>query len=241
VFDNPLEVQKPPFDVVPNPSPEQQSDIAGQWKNWLANEGNRAALMQFGVAMMAPMGFGQNVAGHVGQAVGSVGELATRRGEAERKDRETDSRAELRSAQATVAEARAANAGSGAARAADRLSMERERLAFDKFRFNTSTLVRLQTAYQRAIEKINADNVLLPPDQRKPIPTFQQFVQTNPQLAAGIGMGGGEGAPDDTASPSVEGGTHPEAPRDPKQRVKGQTYNTPQGPLIWEGTGWRRP
>lgn len=30
----------------------------------------------------------------------------------------------------------------------------------------------------------------------------------------------------------------PEAPRDPKQRVAGQSYNTPKGPYTWTGTGW---
>ena len=32
----------------------------------------------------------------------------------------------------------------------------------------------------------------------------------------------------------------PEAPRDPAQRVPGQTYNTPKGELTWTGATWRR-
>lgn len=235
MFENPLQVQKPPFDLVQNPSPEQQSDIAGQWRNWMADENNRAALMQFGVSLMQPMGFGQNVAGHVGQAVGSVGEMATRRGEMERRDREADSKAELRASQANLAESRAANAGVSAGRAADRLDMARERLAFDKYRFNTSTLVRLQGAYQRAIEKLNADNNLLPPDQRKPIPTFQDFVRSNPQLAAGIGMGTGGGETEDGAAPAA-----PASPSRPRPKIgdviRGFRYKggDPSSPASWE-------
>lgn len=237
MFDNPLEVQKPPFDIIPNPSPEQQSDIAGQWRNWMANDQNRSALLQFGVSLMQPMGFGQNAVGHVGQAIGSVGEMAGRRQEADRKERETDSRAELRTAQAGLAESRAANAGTSAARAADRLEMARERLGFERERFRTSTLVRLQTAWGREVERINANNMLVPPDQRRPVPTFEEYVRNNPHVAAGVGMDQGAGAP----AASDSGTSHPEAPRDPRQRTRGTTYNTPQGPMVWEGTGWRRP
>lgn len=239
MFENPLAVQQPPFDLIPNPSPEQQSDIAGQWRNWMANEQNRSALLQFGVSLMQPMGFGQNVAGHVGQAVGSVGEMATRRQEADRRERETDSRAELRTAQAGLAEARAANAGTSAARSADRLEMARERLGFDRERHRTSTLVRLQVAWQRAVEKINADNALVPPEQRRPIPNFEEYVRANPHLAAGVGVG--ENSDTGTSAPSGGGTSPPEAPRDPRQRTRGTTYQTPQGPMVWEGTGWRRP
>lgn len=190
-LDNPLAVQEPPFQVIPNPSPEQQSDLAGQWRNWIANENNRAALMQFGVGLMQPMGFGQNVAGHVGQAIGGVGELASRRQAADLKQQEADSKADLRTAQASVAEARAANAGSGAARAADRLAFERERLGVSQLVRNQQLRLNARKAYDSYKAKADADNALLPSAQRRPVLSFEEW-----QRAAGIA---------DTPSPTATG------------------------------------
>lgn len=42
-------------------------------------------------------------------------------------------------------------------------------------------------------------------------------------------------------TPVEQQGQYLPAPRDPAQRTVGQTYNTPQGPLIWQGQGWQRP
>lgn len=199
-------------EVIPNPSPEQQSDIAGQWKNWMANEGNRAALMQFGIAMMQPVGLGQTPLGHFGQAVGSVGELGTRREEAERKERELSSKEELRSAQAQVAEARAGAAGSGAGRAADRLVHQRERLASDEAHRLTGRQLQALVAYQNHRKAIEQHNITAPPNERKPIPTQEEFLQ-------GAGLGhlapttatsvGGGGAPSATPAPPPTSGRAP--------------------------------
>lgn len=193
-------------EVIPNPSPEQQSDIAGQWKNWMANEGNRAALMQFGIAMMQPVGLGQSPAGHVGQAIGSVGELGTRREEAERKERELSSKEELRSAQAQVAEARAGAAGVGAGRAADRLAFQRERLASDEAHRLTGRQLQALTSYQALVRRLEQDNLVAPPNERKRIPTQEEYLQgaglghLAPTTATSVGGGGGVGG---TAPPNT--------------------------------------
>lgn len=199
--------------VMPNPSPEQQSDLAGQWKNWMSNENNRAALLQFGTAMMQPVGLGQNAMGHVGQAVGQAGEAMARRAESDRKNIETDSKADLRGAQATVAEARAANAGTNAARAGDRLEMARERLNFDRERHGTQSLIRLQQQHSRAQKDHNDSMLLTPAAQRTQFPDFDTWVASNPSLQAAVGTGAGGGTtPPAGATPSAPaggGGTPP--------------------------------
>ena len=60
------------------PSQAAGSDVAGAWRDWLGNAENRASLMQFGVAMLQPIGIGQTATGHFGQALGQAGEAATR-------------------------------------------------------------------------------------------------------------------------------------------------------------------
>lgn len=232
-YDNPLDVQVPGIQATPNPTPEQQSDIAGQWRSWMANGDNRAALMQFGVSLMSPMGFGQTPAGHVAQGLGSVGEMSGRREAMDLKAQDADSKQELRGAQATAAEARAATAGQGAARSADRLTFQRERLDSDLR--NSSTRIRLSglLRYQQARKAHDDNQLLVPPAQRTSFPAPDEWFRT---MGLGDAMGGG--SPDgEGANPAPASSNIPPL----SSRIKGQTYTTPRGPMVWEGTGWRAP
>lgn len=102
----------------PTQPPSQQDaqgpDLASQWRQWIGDPGNKAALMQFGLALSQPVGLGQNTLGHIGQAVGQAGAASDRISEEERaaqeqarKERDTDSRAESRTLMAQNAETRA--------------------------------------------------------------------------------------------------------------------------------------
>lgn len=216
VLSNPLGMaQNAGPEVIQQPTPEQQSDIAGQWRNWFADSNNRAALMQFGVSMMQPVGLGQSPAGHIGQALGQTGEALTRRSEFDRKDRELESKDELRGAQATLAESRAATAGAGAGRAADRLAFERERFGFQRQRYQTSDLIRLQQQFIRDKQKHEENMAVQPAASRTPFPNFDAWVAQNPSLARSLDLGGTSASTDpndvpagggDTAAPPVAGG-----------------------------------
>ncbi|HEY0724516.1 MAG TPA: hypothetical protein VGD41_11100, partial [Pyrinomonadaceae bacterium] len=63
----------------PQPAQAPGSDVAGQWRNWIGDPSNRAALMQFGISLMQPIAPGQNTLGHVGEALGSAGEAVARK------------------------------------------------------------------------------------------------------------------------------------------------------------------
>src|SRR5258705_3301584 len=167
----------------------------------MANENNKAALLQFGVSMMQPVGLGQSPMGHVGEAIGGAGEAMTRRGDINRKDEEAASKADLRTAQATVAEARAANAGQGAARAGDRLEMARDRLAWDREKYGTQNLIRVQGQYIRDRKAHDDNQIFLPPAQRSTFPDFDKWTAQNPSLATALGTGGtGGGSSSDAGS-----------------------------------------
>lgn len=243
-YENPLSVQPPQFQQLTNPTPEQQSDLSGQWRNWMANEGNRAALLQLGVSLMQPMDFGQTPVGHIGQAIGSVGELGSRREAQQLKEREVSSKEELRASQAGLAEARAGTAGVGAARQADRLAFlmqqhqDRMQLAGQGQR-----LKALQD-YGRQQAAHNREQILLPAAQRSAFPDIGTWAARNgisDVLGETTGQTGPEtpippaaGASASTASASGGQALPPLASRVPGQtRINrnGQSYR-------WETQGW---
>jgi len=219
-----------------NPTPEQQSDLAGQWRSWMANDNNRAALMQFGVSMMSPMGFGQNPTGHIGQALGSVGELGSRREASDLKRQEADSKQDLRASQAQLAESRAANAGSGAARQADRLQFQRERLDNDIRNQGTRLKLGALLRYQQARKAHDDNQLLVPQAQRSAFPSPEQWARQN-----GLGdiMGGGQTQEGDDLAPSAptSGGAPAAGRRPPVGHVEdGFRFRggNPNDPSAWE-------
>lgn len=124
-----------PMDEYAQAQPENQapaqsagSDLAGQWRSWIDAPGNRAALLQFGISLMQPMGYGQNALGHVGQALGSAGEAVQRQRGQQLKEEEAASKMDLRAAQAERAEAGARVAGMGSEVAAERARIAQEQL-----------------------------------------------------------------------------------------------------------------
>lgn len=94
-----------------------QPSVVDQWGMALQDPNIRTGLMQFGLQLMQPMGFGQTASGHLGQALGAGGEAVNRAQTQERAEREQASKAELREAQASTAEQRATIAGERAATA----------------------------------------------------------------------------------------------------------------------------
>lgn len=87
--------------------PPQGNDLASQWGAALNDPGFRTGLMQFGLQMMQPMGFGQTPAGHFAQSIGAGGEAVARNEKLDIAKTEADSKQELRSSQAQNAETRA--------------------------------------------------------------------------------------------------------------------------------------
>jgi hypothetical protein len=125
----PLVPQAQPSDV---PTQQQTVGLADQWRGWIADPHNRAALIQFGLALSQPISAGQNIGGHIGQALGSAGEASDRVTAAQQREEELASKQELRGAQAEAATQRAEAAGARAGAAGERLGFQRERLAAEQ-------------------------------------------------------------------------------------------------------------
>lgn len=73
----------------------QRADVAGltqQWDDFIQRPGNRQALLQIGLNMMQPVGFGQTTGGHIAQAIGAGGEAVDRNSNMDLKERIADAK-----------------------------------------------------------------------------------------------------------------------------------------------------
>jgi hypothetical protein len=202
-----------PYSFAPQPAQSQDNDVAGQWRNFLADNNNRAALLQFGLSMMQPMDVGQSAVGQLGQSIGEVGELSDRRKKLDIASTEADSKQNLRASQAEAAEARANTAATRAAAATDRQNYTRE---------NTRLRVAAQLygqyeSYRKNTETLNARKKLLDPTAPlDPVLDFETWASRNPGVAAALG--GGELTPSGGGLPPAETPPVPNAVRDPQGR-----------------------
>lgn len=110
-------------------------DLFDQWGQWLDQPGNRAALLQTGLAMMQPVGIGQTAGGHIARAIGEGGAALGREAafdlkdrEMERKEDDTESRILQRQHAAETAGLRAQVAQANSAIAAGNLDVKRQGL-----------------------------------------------------------------------------------------------------------------
>lgn len=185
IYSTPATPQTP---SAPAPAaPEGQADLAGQWRSWMGDPANRAALIQMGISLMQPVALGQSGLGHVGQAVGSAGEAQDRIRKAEqddaeqrRRQQETDSRGGLREAQAGLAEARAGTAGARSDAAATRAEAARERLTATQQNIGLSKLIQAQRQYAQeiaTIQKRNTDLARDPKTPLEPVPSWDEWKQ----------------------------------------------------------------
>lgn len=179
-----------PQDNAPSP------DLTGQWRTWMADPQNRAALLQTGLQLMQPVGLGQTVGGHVGQAIGAGGEAAGRvreeeRTEAEqrRRESESESRNTLREARATAAEARAGSREAGLGLRAGQLDVARQRIELEAQRLSQSGDARRAQLLLKIAEDLQKAQVL------NPNLTYEQYVKSVPGLERILSGGGTAAAP----------------------------------------------
>jgi hypothetical protein len=169
-----------PFDPTPTPDTPQASmpsapqgapdttQQAGGWRDWIGRPDNRAALMQFGIAMLQPVGVGETPLSHAAGAVGHAGEAAGRVQGQELKEREVSSKEDLRSAQANAAEARATTAGARSDTAAARLGIAQQGLDLKQQQMDANNRIRAMLGYQGYLKQ-HAQQALINPGQGEPM------------------------------------------------------------------------
>lgn len=164
--------------------PAQQapgSDMAQQWSDWMDKPGNRAALLQFGIAMLQPMGIGESQIGHFASSIGSGAEAAGRVGREQLAEQMEASKEDLRAAQAELAEGRARTAGSASETAAGKLDIARQGLDLRRQQYGVQSWLNAQAKSQNAYNAyVNAYKATALPGDA-PAMSQQEFMQKFPE------------------------------------------------------------
>ena len=199
------------FDPSQGPSPiqgaqEAVSGLADKWRSWISDEKNRTAMMQFGISLMQPIGYGQTPLGHLGQAIGSAGEAYSRRKGQEIAEEEAGSKQSLREAQAIAAEAGASGREQTAAarEIAANAAAERARLYGE---------IGRETAVDRLQKQFGEQRLL------NPKLTFEEFMKERATISRTTGI-----APPGAATGAVSGGPRTAGGGTPESYVAGQVY-----------------
>jgi hypothetical protein len=135
--------------------------------------------MQFGIAMLQPMGFGETSLGHFANAFGHAGEAAQKVTTEEQQERKSQTEAELREARA-----RAAEQSASAAELRALQSGENQRLRTENQQ--TGSLARAlqaQSASRARYDKAKADWDLFHP--KEPFQSYGDWIKQDVGEAAG--------------------------------------------------------
>lgn len=233
------------------PSPDF-APLKQSWDQVLADPRGQAAVLSFAAQALQPRQFGQSNAGLLGESLAKGGEAIRGIDKQEQQTQELESKQGLREAQSNAAAARADTATMRTDYAGARLALQQSEADRKTESNRMGGILRAQAAYQAHVHQIAEDNkalqkaALLDPSamQRiRPIPQFQEWIAANPQFhelygktPGVLGQGSGATTP---PSPTPQAPTStPDAPSSPADRVKGTRYKTPQGDLVWTGTGW---
>jgi hypothetical protein len=222
----------------PTANPQQGGpDLFSRWGQALEDPSTRASLLQIGLQLMQPMGFGQSPMGHLAQAIGAGGEAASRieaedtknllAGSKIAKDREEISQGRQRIAigerNATTREKRAAQGTGG-------LSLN------SLFRADQQRARNLEQDAKWAADKVInelKDAQYLPPGT-KLSPEAEKHRGKSPQQIQ-------QDILQELRSKSPQAGVinDPKLLPPPNQRIPGKTIvQTPRGPHVWTDQGW---
>ena len=188
----------------------QTGTLSKAWNTWTSRPENNAAMINFGLQLMQPIGPGQTRLGHFGEAVGAGAEASQRSIESQRKQEQEDEAAALKEREEarkeeetgyygqSVRSAAAARAGGGAAL---RLNMIKANLKagndFDKWAnspedvmANDPRMVNIRAAHPEI--KSKADYIKSPyyvQDKQKYVREHAAEYYENPELVGGEGGG----------------------------------------------------
>jgi hypothetical protein len=204
----------PPPQAAPQPGPDDTggapvNDLAGQWSDWIGKPANRAALAQFGIAMLQPVRQGETGTSHFANAVGYGGEAANTVNSEALKEKQVNDTSELKAAQANLAQEKATAVPQLAAAQAQTAEARTE-AAGERAQANVlrTQQVGEQTKTLRDIQKANAyqnyvrDTTKTNSDPLNPTPTpvmdratweQSQGLSPSPQVPGGAPLQPGPG------------------------------------------------
>lgn len=151
----------------------------------------RAALLSFGLHMLQPPSYGDNIGSKLGRAVGAAGETLGNIETADLRQEEAGSKQELRVSQAASAEARAAAAAAHAAASGTRANAASERLQMMRLneegrleRDRLGAQIRISTLYQTYVKDVHKrnENAALMRTPLEPVLPIGTWMRANPML-----------------------------------------------------------
>lgn len=152
-----------------------------EWGKALKDPSTISALVQFGLNLSQPVGLGQNVIGHVGQAIGGAGEAAARSQSQEMAREEEASKVALRKKQGETADIRAQAALERSSHSKDlsaaRLDVARMRAETSRYLGTLQRRIQAQRAYQNYVKQ-ETDARLLDPSRPAPLSQSDFYSQS---------------------------------------------------------------
>jgi len=200
----------------------------------LGDPASRAALLQIGLNLMQPAAMGQTTAGALAQGIGSGGEVEARlsKEEFERQKHEdeldkTQRTLDIRQQEADAYKQAQATAATRAG-TQDKLTLEALR---QQGRMALLGAKNYAVHAKNTADQVN--DITFDPKRPENAPLLRFQGKTPSQIETMLreedAAGGSTVAPARGAVPP------------PVERVVGQTYQTPKGPLMWNGSGWVVP
>lgn len=214
----------PSVQATPQPGPDNAGGanvapggLMDQWGQWMGKPSNRAALMQFGIAMLQPMQQGETGSSHFANAVGSGGQAAETVTKQTQQQKASEDTSQLKESQANLAGERASHIGDTstlrAQNAGEGLEIKRQGLEntiqrgqFQQEQARTMADIKQSNDYNnliRGIAKQNSDSSLTGGDQQH-IPTREEY-----DAETGYIRGGGAMAKPSSATSALTGGVPP--------------------------------
>lgn len=177
-------------------------NLYDSWNKWIDKPNNRAALMQFGIAMLQPVGMGETGVSHFANAVGAAGQAGQRVTEQQQAQEKHESEIDTRETRARAAET-SANA------AEMRAIYGQENAQLRAQNAQTSNLARMLSAQAAARAKYDNYQLITPKGEQL---SYSDWIKTPEGVQAMTEAGGTPGvatAPSTTGAPGATpaGGT----------------------------------
>jgi hypothetical protein len=221
-------------------APAQPNPVQNEWAVALQDPAVRSSLIQFGLGMMSPMAQGQTPLGHVAQSIGGVGEMFTRQEDQDLKRDKVDYDQDYR--------AKTLEQGERRTRATEMNAATRRQSANQRATgggLSAKDILKQQLSEQKEL-RARADRLAKAYEDEIRNATYGGDL--SPDAARFKGKSRAEISSELLKdqkwrdqqlqeSRKIIESTIPPAP----QRVVGRVYQTPKGPLVWQGTGWAHP
>lgn len=158
-------------------------NLVDSWNKWVDKPNNRAALMQFGIAMLQPVGMGETGTSHFANAIGAAGQAHQNVTKEAEEAEKSSTEAELRTSRAAAAETSANAAETRALYAGENAALRKQTSEAT----NLARSLQAQASAREKYEKYVNDPLRDPTQPPMSYEDFLRLPENVPLLGAGAG------------------------------------------------------